>query len=252
MPIRYAPVVPPACIDLVPVRGKIADKLAYFCFADVAYENPDYADFFADKKYVIIDSPVFEAIDDKILDAKRVRELLLMIPQAEFTIVPDVIDSYNLTLSKFYTFCEHIDHPSLTGVPQGRTLKEALQCARIMAETGIQRLAIPNKRAWKEEATRTEFVTRLEDTIGRQMLWHFLGADFPYRDERIASRNLPQVISVDTAEPINAAYYHRSLRDGIVNRPEGFLDAKIRQFGVSRVYYNIKEMQEWLVATMEE
>lgn len=249
--MRYAPVMPPKHLAKLEPR----DDIAYFCFADVAYQNTTYREWFDDKKYVVLDCPVYEG--GPILTAEALKSLVRMMPGIEFLIVPDVIDDKAATLERFYEYVSVIDHPSCTGVPQGRTPEEALDCAVDMIAAGVNRLAVPNKRAWSRGASRSQFInaTNIGVAVANHMApdydsgllkWHLLGAEFPYTDEMQAAV-LPGVVSLDTAEPINAAYkgyVFDSHSPQARKRPDYFFTGVALDKRTTN--RNIGEMQSWL------
>lgn len=255
--MRYAPVIPPAHIDKLEPRKDIA----YFCFADVAAKNYAYRRWFDDKNFVVLDCPVYEGGD--ILPALELKKLVRDMPGIEFCIIPDVIDHKQETLARFYDYVSIIDSPTCTGVPQGRTVEEVVDCAmEMLAYGGIRRLAVPNKRAWSGQATRAQFITAVVNgaaiadhlthhkrgfEVGH-VKWHLLGAEFPYHDEMEAAA-IPGVISLDTAEPVNAAIKNRqfdSHEPFIRRRPDYFFDTPKHLLVPRRLNGNVGDMQSWL------
>lgn len=250
--MRYAPVMPPKHLDGLQPR----DNIAYFCFADVAMIDAAYRHWFDDKKFVVLDCPVYEG--GPILTAQALKALVNDMPGIEFCIIPDVIDDRDATLKRFFEYVKIIDHPSCTGVPQGKTVEDALDCAIDMIGRGnINRLAIPNKRAWSHQATRRQLIHAITMGIGiadamapefaaGKLKFHLLGADFPYTDE-MECATLPGVVSLDTAEPINAAYSSHvfdSTWSPARKRPADFFTrARLSKGQVNR---NVGAMQKWL------
>ena len=98
----------------------------------------------------------------------------------------------------------------MTGVLQGKTFVEYAKCAEGFMLMNFKRLAIPKDFTKNTGHMRVELLSFLIDemVVPSSVKWHLLGGDWPYASEHaMVSQLYPQVISMDTAEPWNAAYH---------------------------------------------
>lgn len=243
--MKYAPVMPPLTIEQLEPRW----IKAVFCYADVALESTAYRKWFEQldrtKIDVVLDAPIVEK--GKVPDPTDMAQLARWL-NPTFMFIPDVQFDYRATLSRFNHYAARIDHQSATGVIQGKYLSEQMVCANEMYAAGIRRLALPRPGPKNGGTSRYHLISALNPTLP-DVKWHLLGARWPYQDERACS-TIPNVISIDTAEPVNAALrYGRILTERSipedVKRPEQFLSIKhVRHVEALRV--NIQRFQEWL------
>lgn len=238
----YAPVIPPHYLDYLP------ETQASFCYATIAETNPRYLKFFAKRKNVVLDHPIYERSDPEAwLTPKRLK-MIVDIIEPRFTIIPDLIDDSSGTIKHALAFMAAIDHPSLTAVPQGQSMIELLQCAKSFYSNGIRRFGlsiIPTRALQLNRATWTELML---DKVGADCVFHWLGADYPYTDEAAQGWQMPQVLSLDTAEVFNASYRgvefgsDDALSKASTKRPEGFEDLT-QNFDSLIFHHNISWMQ---------
>lgn len=200
--MRLAAVVPPGA------QGALPEGMgAYFAFADELMESSEssYSIFFKhrdEENVLIIDHPIYENSTIRVdpLDMKILGKMF----KPDFMIIPDVRGDCHGTLGLAQKYLAQIDAPYATGVVQGSTLEECQACAKEFYASGIRRFALPKDLRWRTEFQRSDILARLGDIIFSSPV-HLLGADWPYRDESFIAERYPQVWSVDTAEPGNAA-----------------------------------------------
>jgi hypothetical protein len=242
--MKYAPVMPPLAVRQLDRVG----PEAYFCYADWAFWDEDYMQFFLDKPYVVLDCPVME--HGELLEPWQLKRVIRKLDPT-VTIVPDTPFNKFLTLQQFRVYAEMLDHSSLAGVLQGTSVSELVECAVEMLDYGVAYLAIPRlseRNAGRSFARRSNIIQALaQATDTSKIKYHLLGANWPYEDEMYcAAYGLAD--SVDTAEPVNAAIRHQRLtrqfktprREGnwfdIKHVPQRYLDVNVRRF------------QQWLTA----
>lgn len=237
--MRYAPVVPPYYIHQLPPTE------ASFCYATIALQSDIYREHFAGKPYLVMDNPIYER-DSNFVTPQQLKSLIEVM-QPHFAIIPDVLNDFRATCVQARGYLELIDNPCLTGVPQGRSLSEITACAKYFYEYGVRRfgLSIVTSRALKLK--RSDYTAMMLSEIGPDLTFHWLGADYPYLDER-ASHDLPSVESCDTAEPFNAAFTGgRYDTEALIYtaRPRDF---ESMQYAINGdlLKSNILVMQEWL------
>lgn len=213
--MKYCPVVPPlAWRELERFVGR--EDVGMFCYADAAQINDDYAYFMRKQPYVVLDCPIMEK--GRILEPRELR-LLVDLIQPTFTIVPDIIFDQRGTMNLFYQYCEVIAHPSLTGVLQGETHLQLIQCACEMYNYGVRQLAIPRISDRNGAVQRSEILPELH-AVFPDVKWHMLGANYPYGDE-ILIRNIAS--SCDSAEAANASIKDEPIERGQTKRSPDFM-----------------------------
>lgn len=195
--MKLATVVPPGSERALPVGLD-----AYFAFAPDLVADTDYASYFMGRPNLIIDCPIYEEENRPI--SPNAWAILADIFQPTFLIIPDVRGEATGTLAKAHPYLARSAAPCATGVVQGSTIEECLSCAREFYSSGVRRFAIPKDLKWRTEWFRSDIIKALQQIIGEAPI-HLLGADWPYQDEALIAHRFPQVLSVDTAEPTNAA-----------------------------------------------
>lgn len=204
--MKLAPVVPPGAEFNLPT-----DLGAHFCYSHIAAQDPHYADFYRKKPGVVMDCPIYEGTPHDMTPAKLM--IVAKLVEPTFLIIPDVRHNLNATLKQaeeYFDMLEGLD--ACTGVLQGSDQEELRHCARAYTWMGLKRIAIPKDVVKAIKVPRTSLVDHLlvAGVLDYNVSIHLLGGDWPYSAESTA-QDIPQIKSMDTAEPWNAAICNQSL-----------------------------------------
>ncbi len=237
--MRLAPVVPPGAEKYLP------PTTASFCFANKAFEDAAYASFFANRRHVVMDWPIYENTEVTITMEQLFMVNALVHP--EFLIIPDVRHSATGTLVKAEEYMSSFPgHEPATGVIQGTTVEEYVRCAAGLADLNFKRMALPKDFTKNTGQDRCLFLHRLfhEEIIPESTRIHLLGADWPYSDEFICL--VEQVDSIDTAEPWNAARASQALwvYAPPVRSAQFTKETTLGEMGLALFHQNIRWVQE--------
>jgi hypothetical protein len=213
--MKFAPIVPRGCEDLMPKTGH------QICFSNYAVADYGYCAQFRGRvemgEFVFMDHLIYssEAAElptaDQILGAiNRIR------PTA--VVVPDVPDSWPLTRKAFEYWAPLLGRlTSKAGVLQGTTMPELFAAAKYYDQRATY-IFIPKKLAKNVGLSRAEIVKTLID--GGALTWygnpriHLLGAEWPYSDI-MELRNNKWVIGTDSAQPTSLSLHGLTYEDAI-------------------------------------
>lgn len=239
--MRYAPVVPPNCIEQL----KGMKLKAYFCYADSAYFDHTYREFFIDlpgDRYIVLDCPIVE--HGRLLTPQEYANVVQYI-EPTMAIVPDAQFDRLETMRMFDRYYSACSDPSMAGVPQGKNMPDMIQCARFMYDAGVRRMGIIRTRNIEGQPKRSEIIRELGYT---DVKYHLLGAEFPYIDESWCA-HLRLADSCDSAEPINAAIRGLNMVTSHGDRSRFARPAEFMQISyidTRMLKRNIQRMQKWL------
>lgn len=198
--LAFAPVVPPGAEQALP-----ANLNAHFAFANVAWANPAYAEWYRGHKGLVVDCPIYEG--KQPLTPQQLAEVSLFL-EPRFLIIPDVRFSSHATLARAEEYLKILPkHQRNTGVLQGASTRGVRECCIALLDMGLVSVAVPKDLQPTLGLSRSALLSHLvqEGVLPPSVQIHLLGANWPYSDERTAGAELPMVLSVDTAEPANAA-----------------------------------------------
>jgi hypothetical protein len=193
---------------------------------------------YINKPGLVIDNPVYEGLGHA--DPKQSRNLLRQY-QPRFLLLPDVRFNFRLTIIRADDYLAVLDSPAVTGVLQGNTLDEVLECALEFYRLGVRRLAVPKDLTERTGVPRSGLVSKILDL--RDVKFHLLGAIYPYSDEKFIAAHLPSVLSVDSSEPCNAALARAFYPTTLTARPK---DWWFRSGDVLREQQRLRANVQWL------
>ena len=202
--MELAVIVPPGAEELVP------DEYLMMAFADIAFENPEYARFYAQRERVIMDNQIYEGQTGL---PSRELAFILGFVRPTVAIVPDVRGSGIRTVARARQYLPLLREVrkqgiELCGVVQGSDANDMEVCAQFFVrESQIDWMAYPIKPAYgPARANVFSYVRFKAETAGKPV--HFLGMEqyTPFfNDPRPDKWDL--VRSLDTAEPTVATIY---------------------------------------------
>jgi hypothetical protein len=242
-----------------------------YCYALVhLFEtHPEYYSYFKSSllqgREVLLDNSIFEL--KEAFDAEKyamyIRELT-----PTYYIVPDVLEDSKGTINSYKNFVStYSDLPGIKiGAVQGKTYQDIAECYKFMSENADY-IAISFDFSWYQtigySASNNETYAKLERMCdGRKKLisyliadgiWncekphHLLGNSLP--KEMKAYKNIPNIRSVDTSNPVMAGLTGKRYIKGIglYEKPQGLLADNIDRLVTDEehdiISYNIHEFR---------
>jgi hypothetical protein len=213
--MKFAPIVPRGCEDLLPKTGH------QICFSNYAVEDYGYCAQFRGRvemgEFVFMDHLIYGS---EAAELPTADQMLIAINRIRPTavVVPDVPDSWIRTRASFGRWAPLLGRlTAKVGVLQGMTMPELFIAAKYYDQRA-QYIFIPKKLAKNVGLSRAEIVRTLVD--GGALTWygspriHLLGAEYPY-DDIIALRDNKWVIGTDSAQPTSLALRVCTYEDAI-------------------------------------
>jgi len=190
-----------------------------YCLPHLLDQDKDYLQYFKNAKesgrYIIMDNSLHEL--GEAYDHKRLLHWVKELEPNEF-IVPDVWMECHMTAAqaKYWKQFEYPEDTKITAVIQGKDKNEAYLCANLLMNQGYDKLCVSYGATWYNDffphanpdmgkaLGRIRFVQGLLklDHL-KDVKYHLLGCSIP--QEFGWYDNHPQIVSIDTSNPIMAA-----------------------------------------------
>lgn len=212
-------------------------------------------------RHVLLDNSIFEL--GTAFDSSKFVEWINRL-EPTFYIVPDVLENYEATVDSFMNFTDNY-----TGLPgmrigavQGKTYKEISDCYKFMSEHAdyvaisfdfsyYQATGTGNTALERMMNGRTRLIqTLIDDGFWRwEKPVHLLGCSLPQEFKFYINRNIHNIRSVDTSNPIMAGIkgmrYAGDL--GLTAKPKGLLadhlEVELDADQLDLINYNVKSFR---------
>jgi len=201
---------------------------------------PEYFQFFRssvlDNREVLLDNSIFEL--GKAFDPTQYIKYIDQL-QPTYYIVPDVLEEYKETVESFKRFTDLYKSPYLKiGAIQGKTFHELVECYKFMCDNADYIAISFDYSLYEYIGTGTTKLHRM--MTGRQNLikmlidnyiwdWtkpvHLLGCSLPQEFKFYCDKNIYNIRSVDTSNPVMAGIKHMKYAGnlGLQTKPVGLL-----------------------------
>ena len=235
-----------------------------YCLPHLLDQNEEYKNFFYESKkmgrYIIMDNSLHEL--GEAYDTDRLMYWIKELEPDEF-IVPDVWEDYEGSVknAEEWRFIEMPNNTTKVVVVQAKSSNEAWLCYDDYLHLGYEKIAFSYGAAWYNEVCphpnqdlgkaigRFTFIQNLNDNdqIPTNLRIHLLGTSSPI--EFGMYRNIPQIESIDTSNPIMAAIgeipYHNL---GLTSKPKAnmndFQEVGIESININLVEYNVEQFRK--------
>lgn len=168
-------------------------------------------------RIVYLDNSCYE-LGESMDQNKLADAYLSLVP--DYIFLPDVMGDHQLTYersAKFVHFSKHfIPREKMIGVVQGKTPVDVAQIYQKFVDLGVGMIAFPFMLPWMKDASslehalaRVKLLDMLKGIIDTSKPHHLLGTHHP--EEFIHYRQYDWIASIDTSNPIMAAYDSQSL-----------------------------------------
>lgn len=242
-----------------------------YCYALVhLFEKyPDYYNFFKNakelhNKCVYLDNSIFELGKsfDSVEYSKWIQQL-----EPNLYIVPDTLEESKDTIKQFYTFTgEYTDLPGIKmGVVQGKTYDDLVRCYSFMAEYAdvvaisfdysyYLSTGLGNTKLERYMNGRRKFIQDLinENRWNWHKPVHLLGCSLAREFSYYVDRNIHNIRSCDTSNPVVAAMFNLKYNDdfGLEEKPSqklaDMLEANLDDTQQEILDYNLKMFKKIL------
>lgn len=242
-----------------------------YCYALVHLfeEYPEYYNFFKNAKdtydmKVYLDNSIFEL--GTSFDAKEYSKWITQLEPSLY-IVPDTLEDSKETIKQFYTFTgEYTDLPGIKmGVVQGKTYDDLVRCYNFMSDYAdviaisfdysyYLATGIGNTKLERYMTGRRKFINDLinENRWNWDKPVHLLGCSLAREFTHYVDRNIYNIKSCDTSNPIVASIFNLKYNDdwGLDEKPSqklaDMLDAELSDDQYELLDYNLKMFKKIL------
>jgi len=232
-----------------------------YCLPHLLDKDEEYKQYFIDAKksgrYIIMDNSLHE-----LGEAYKHERLLYWIEilQPNEFIVPDVWMEGHQTAAqaKYWKQFKYPKKTKITAVIQGKNEEDAWLCASLLNGLGYEKLCVSYGATWYNDSFphlnpdmgkalgRIKFVQGLVEMY-KSTNFHLLGCSIP--QEFGWYNNHPQIVSIDTSNPVMAALEGNTYTDqGLTKKPKAnmndYFDIEFEKIDYWKVLQNTQQFRK--------